>query len=293
VLTLQLKAKVPGISGAGQATQDGFKFEVDSIGNSTMGWAGNNGGKVTVNGDVITATATFTGLPTNNTDFGKKKARLLYNGSKAAENEFEVFFPKVAQNHPENGPYTGSRPPNWFFYWLQTVQLLGPNPPAVEYIENDIAHYNPGTNQIFLSFLEAGEYGAPYGLNNPLRGIDNFAWTAIHESQHYADWANLWDVDNVRRAKHQAAIGKTGPDDDRDGDRIPNYLEDVNLSHTYDSGDMYHWELYNTSTPNRPYEILNDFEDWDCQRHKDKKGDHSKDWADPGMQHKTIDRYDD
>jgi hypothetical protein len=37
---------------------------------------------------------------------------------------------------------------------------------------------------------DIGVYNAPYGLNNPLEGLDNFAWTAIHESQHYEDWAS-------------------------------------------------------------------------------------------------------
>lgn len=41
------------------------------------------------------------------------------------------------------------------------------------------------------------------------------------------------------------------------------------------------------------YMIINDFEDWNCKRNKNVKGDHSKDWGDPGMQHKTKDKYDD
>lgn len=67
-------------------------------------------------------------------------------------------------------------------------------------------------------------YTPPYGVNGTLEGIDHFGWTIIHESQHYADWATFWDVDNSGILKHQAAIGMVGPDDDKDDDRIPNKL---------------------------------------------------------------------
>jgi hypothetical protein len=74
---------------------------------------------------------------------------------------------------------------------------------------------------------------------------------------------------------------------------ISNSTEDMNLNGVYDAGDLYDWETYNTPTAGRPVSILNDFEDWNCQRHKDATGDHSKDWGNPGMQHNTKDKYDD
>jgi hypothetical protein len=61
----------------------------------------------------------------------------------------------------------------------------------------------------------------------------------------------------------------------------------------YDAGDLYDWSTLNTPTSGRPSSIINDFEDWDCQRNKNAKADHSKDWSNPGMQHKTLDKYDD
>jgi hypothetical protein len=67
----------------------------------------------------------------------------------------------------------------------------------------------------------------------------------------------------------------------------------VNNNGIYDQGDLYDWAILNTPTPGRPPEIINDFEDWDCKRHVDTKGDSSKDWGKPGMQHQTIDKYDD
>jgi hypothetical protein len=117
VLTIKLKAKVAGISNFDTTFQNRFKFEVDAIGNSTMAWnTANPGGQVTVEGDFIKATVTFTGLPQNNSDFGKKKARVMFDNQKAAEQRFEVFFSKNSKNHPNGGFNT---PQNWFYYWKQ------------------------------------------------------------------------------------------------------------------------------------------------------------------------------
>jgi hypothetical protein len=124
-----------------------------------------------------------------------------------------------------------------------------------------------------------------------LEGIDNFAWTVIHESQHYKDWVDFWGNNHADWFNNK--IGNDGPGDDKDGDRIPNSVEDVNSNGVYDAGDLYDWEKLNTPTPGRPAAIINDFEDWDCQRHTGATGDHSADWANPGMQHQTIDKYND
>ena len=72
-----------------------------------------------------------------------------------------------------------------------------------------------------------------------------------------------------------------------------NYIEDANLNGIYDSGDLYDWENYNTPTLNSPTRIINDFEDWNCKRHTNVVGNHSVDWANPGMQHNTKDNYND
>jgi hypothetical protein len=88
-------------------------------------------------------------------------------------------------------------------------------------------------------------------------------------------------------------VGNVAPGDDKDADIISNSTEDVNLNGAYDVGDLYDWEVYNTPTPGRPLSILNDFEDWNCQRHSGVTGDHAKDWGDPGMQHKTKEYYND
>ncbi|MBO5941555.1 MAG: hypothetical protein J6R18_10220 [Kiritimatiellae bacterium] len=253
-----------------------------------MAWAAANPrGKAIGNGGFLTATVAFTGLPDKNDAFGKKKAILLLNGRMLDENDYEVFFPKNATNHPCTP--SNSNWPNWMFYWLQTVEPLGS--PAPDFVYGTSSYFTAGTKIIALSDGDAGSYNAPYGANNTLCGIDNFAWTVIHESQHYKDWQDFW-ANNV--SNHRSHVGGVELCDDKDGDRIPNGIEDANQNGIYEpSIDLYDWQQYNTPTPHRPSTIINDFEDWNCQHHKNVKGEHSKDWGDPGMQHKTRDKYND
>lgn len=287
VLTMNLKARVTPAAAAPIMAAD-CHFEVGAVGTSAMAWAAANpSGKAIGNGGFLTAMVTFTGLPDKNDAFGKKKAILQMKGRKLDENDYEVFFPKNATNHPCTP--SNSNWPNWMFYWLQTVEPLGS--PAPDFVYGTSSYFTAGTKTITLSDGDAGSYDAPYGANNTLCGIDNFAWTVIHESQHYKDWLDLWS--NNYTNWYMSHRGGVAPDDDKDEDNIPNRVEDVNLNKTYDFGDLYDWSVDNTPTAGRPPEIVDDFEDWNCQRHKNVKGDHSKDWGDPGMQHKTRDKYND
>jgi len=235
------------------------------------------------------ATATFTKLPPDNDDFGAKAVTVhtLRGGTVVCSQDrnCQIFFPKMATNHP--GGVANS--PNWFHYWLQTVTPLGTPAPTFDY--GTSSFFTPGTTTITLSDGDAGSYSAPYGTHNPLCGIDNFAWTVIHESQHYKDWLDFWNNNYEDWLNNHR--GKPGPNDDKDGDMLPNKTEDVNLNSVYDAVDLYDWEDYNTPTPGRPAAIVNDFEDYDCQRHKGVTGDHNRDWSHPGMRHATDDKYDD
>jgi hypothetical protein len=290
VLTMNLKARVTP-SGIADQIKDQVLFTVDGIGASTLAWdAANPGGKPTASGDDLLATVTFTGLPANNSDFGAKKAAVYFSGNKQDEESYEVFYTKTASNHPSDSSTADW--PNWMYYWSQTVVPLGSPTPAYKYgTASGYGSFTPGTTEIWLGSNNGGSYNAPYGLNNPLTGIDNFAWVVIHESQHYKDWCDLWSNNYTDWFyNHQ---GNAGPGDDKDADMISNSTEDMNLNGVYDAGDLYDWETYNTPTAGRPVSILNDFEDWNCQRHKDATGDHSKDWGNPGMQHNTKDKYDD
>lgn len=262
-----------------------LRWEISDAGATKAKWT------VHVTGDDETGKglnphAKYTGLPANNDDFGAKTITLTAPGINPGSSTqvMELFYQKTQKNHP--GGHADW--PNWMFYWLQTVTPLGPGPITWKY--GGSSFFTPGTTQITLSDIAMGSYPAPYGTNNPLKGIDTFAYVVRHESQHYKDWLDFWN-NNVTTWTN--AEDKTGPNDDKDSDRIPNKIEDVDLSGTYNAGDLYDWKVLNTPTAGRPAAIDNDSDDWNCQRNKTVVGDHSKDWGDPGWQHKSLTNYND
>ena len=179
---------------------------------------------------------------------------------------------------------------------MRTVTPLGSPAPTFVYDTNSNAGAGGGTyaklgsSVIHLGDIAAGQYVGPYGTNNPLGGIDTFAYVVRHESQHYKDFVDLWGNNYTDWATNH--VGNIGPGDDKDGEKIPNRIEDVNLNGTYEiATDLYDWQIANTPTAGRPTNITNDFEDWDCQRNKTVKGNHKQDWANPGMQHGVNDVY--
>lgn len=182
VLTIDLKVPVKPTGTAAVTDRHGVKlsdrcvYKLPTITGSTFAWdTANSGGKSTASGEHVIAKATYTTLPTLNSEFGPKQAEFACDGhtDTLTKADFEVFFMKDETN------------------------------------------------------------------------------------------------------------------------RIPNGVEDANGNGVYDAGDLYDWEGLNTPTAGRPAAIINDFENWDCKRHTGAKGDHAQDWADPGIQHQTIDKYND
>src|SRR5205807_2960620 len=138
--------------------------------------AANPNGRSSVRGKQLVAKATFTNLPVNIDDFGKKKVQLLVDGNPVEKTNIEVFFPRDATNHP--GGQTGS--PNWFYYYLQTVPKLGPKP-NINYSKTISSKYEPSINKIFIDDGAIKKYPPPYGTHGTLYGIDTFAWCLTHE----------------------------------------------------------------------------------------------------------------
>jgi hypothetical protein len=113
---------------AGLTGHDGVKFSdrciytLPTIAGSTFTWdAANPGGKSTASGEHVIAKATYTTLPALNSEFGLKEAEFKCDSDTSVlpKAEFEVFFMKDEENHPELGPYPSGRPPNWFYYWKE------------------------------------------------------------------------------------------------------------------------------------------------------------------------------
>jgi hypothetical protein len=194
VLKLKLKVRLPGVVDQSAADQAKYTFDVDAIGSSVLTWD-TAGGKATVSGEYLTATAIFTGLPQNNSDFGSMSVRLKFDGIEVASSGFEVFFDRDATNHPGNG---AGNDRNWFYYWrqaagAQNVNIVydGPSPDGMRYGETvGITKWSwaqkPDKTMIkFYDLLLDGdeEYGANQGDKVPT-GIDGFFSLVLHERRH-------------------------------------------------------------------------------------------------------------
>lgn len=187
-LTITLSAKVTPAS-AIDLLKDNAVFEIDNITGSTKTWdVANPNGKAVVSGDSLTATVTFSGLPAENSSFGKKAAKITCSGSGLSfekTNDFEVFFPRNATNHP--GGQSGS--PNWFHYWNQVYPYSN-----IHYIPD--AGFGQVPAMRFWSYtlsrdktrIEIGSShpakGRAYGIGKDLSGIDCYIGTVIHEKKH-------------------------------------------------------------------------------------------------------------
>lgn len=128
ILTINLSVQVTPADMADEI-KDGCTFSVGDIEGSTMTWhADNPNGKPKVNNGKLEATVTFTGLPENNSSFGKKTATIIYSGtygSTTVTQDYEVFFLKDKTNHPQCSSCSDC--PNWFFYWREGCVCGIPN----------------------------------------------------------------------------------------------------------------------------------------------------------------------
>ena len=186
VLTVKLRAKAPGIGSMSASVQADFTFEVDTVGSSSFVWdAANPGGKATVSGDFVTATAIYTGLPQNHTDFGLKKARVKHNGNNAGEAKFEVFFTKDSMNHPSSSS-SDVVWPNWYYYWKNTSANFGTH----QWTINNLAYTsNTGTGWKCYIGKDSSLLLGAWGNSN---GIDTFANVCRHEDTHKKQLSAMW-----------------------------------------------------------------------------------------------------
>ena len=323
VLTMNLKAQVTP-SGVASLITDKVHFTVDSISGSTMAWdAANPGGKPTASGDYLVATATFTGLPIDNTSFGSKLAAVYCDSSKQDEEPYEVFYPRDTANHP--GGQSGS--PNWFHYWCQAISANNITYAAGSSLYGEcpgMLHWSYLTSQdkdVVIVYDTAatedpGDANADHG-KKATTGIDTFEDTYLHEHYHtvqidQADnvvgivpntpWRYGWSWNQSSSHNHwskgaDGQPGVAGTDDDTNGttdDLIvsgPGELgngDDVLL----DSG--YSWPQAFGILPPTPWAGGGPIEDQAYNQEPDNENARaSVDWGNPGKQHQTLNKYDD
>lgn len=266
VLEVSLKVRVPGIGELPEEIQNRFTFGLDAIGNSQMEWdAANPGGKPTFDGDFMTATAKFTSLPQNNSDFGKKMTWLNLDAEKLLEEDFEVFYTGTARNHHEQQSPNFSYP-NWFVFYKQnagggefsyhnenqTTSLPGRGDAFIQ-IGND-AYIENGN-----SFFKTGQEGGSLRLIEENGGLSSF----------YTSFLGV-----LAHERHHANNEIQDPNLDSDGDFLSSDFEtntsntDPNNSHSADGVEVHDdSEVY----ANGPIE-----------KAAIDAADTSQDWANPG-----------
>jgi hypothetical protein len=98
---------------------DRLTFTMDSIGGSTPSWTDGHDLVYDSQTHVWTSRVTWTGLPSQNGEFGAKWCGVDVATTHGTATELgpkrqiEVFFDPSASNHPDSGT------PNWFFYYQQ------------------------------------------------------------------------------------------------------------------------------------------------------------------------------
>jgi hypothetical protein len=191
VLSIECRARITPDDAEARACAEPHVFwEIDAVGASALAWSTPDPADPR-RGKGLTATATFTGLPERNADFGAKTVRLVVEGAGVRQSTtIEVFFPKDDRNHP-NMPGV----PNWFYYWSQVVRI----PAGSHLYYTSAATGNFGETRAMLNWsyataqnkravhvmdMAATRDGAIAGLHGPLTGIDLFANTVLHEARH-------------------------------------------------------------------------------------------------------------
>jgi hypothetical protein len=227
----------------------------------------------------LVATATFNGLPAENSAFGKKYAEVAGYG--LTSTFFEVFFPRDAKNHPGDG--TGTTP-NWYHYWSGTAV-------PVDYRADPKFEYNgavPGgrfdkaTGKIYLGPNMPGHLaytgvstrngGRSYRMD--YSGIDNVLVTLIHEGEH-ANIHAMWQDPDLWKDKPNSDVN----------DPIPDEVEKATAGFDWRASRSF---TYRPLTPGAGF----DDEPW-CDLKAlhylslGVKADETQDWANPGKQSKS------
>lgn len=177
-----------------------FTFSVDGIGNSTLAWDdANPQGRAEVNNSRLQAKATFTGLPSLNSDFGLKTARLLFDGTVFTDAKLEVFYLATATNHPPSqDPYDFSEgdTPNVFFY---SVQILRPGNGYSPYVP---FRFVSGITQPYVDtqYQDGVGWGYPMTLGGGQFYIDPVGAIA-HENQHiFNHFVTVWGSQQLKQS---------------------------------------------------------------------------------------------
>ncbi len=179
-----------------------LRWRIDDAGSIRATWVPH------VSGDPYTGTgasptATYTGMPTDNSAFGAKTITLTMDGSSCTDSQVvELFFPKLATNHP--GGQAGS--PNWFCYWRQAVG----NPPNLVH-EAGAGLYGHVKAMVFWNYAIALAPKTEITINDLAAGVDPGCFeNTIHGAVRTTGIATFWDT-IVHEGVHVTQIAAADP----------------------------------------------------------------------------------
>ena len=340
VLTIPVRIQItPDTAEVRALFQDQIRVRVSAIDDSHSNPAGGNvrfvwnnpfAGEPTAGNAVYNATsqlweatATFTGLPLNNTDFGRKNVMAVAEGTSLKCSDLtrcEVFFPRDAANHP-GGVATD---PNWFYYWGQVyvntnVQYVaaadtGRTPAMTNWTYNAI----PSKTRIEIGSGHPSKYKS-YGIGEEASGIDRYVMTVIHEEKHVVQITAAdallptSGTDSFRfgwswnQARHNhwtkgpdGQWGVAGVDDDGNG-----IVDDAAAVPSFEPGNGDDVSLDNATWPWWPntwplpggvYGTIHPIEGEAVKVADDAMNENDyapQDWGVPGKNHKTANKWDD
>lgn len=187
-------------------------------------------------GNIIRQKFTYTGLPVESTDFGNKLVVMSCSNpvSTTQSAHLQVFFPKLATNHPLPDARTKAGvTPNWFYYWRKTSAGLGY---SNYYGGNSTIFYGRTVfeNGAWIALIYNGAAGGDGQVMGGLEGIDLYAVTVRHEDHHIQDYSSWWPNNYVPSQ------------DSGDGDTIPDSIEST-LSHGNPPYPYGHAEWYDST----------------------------------------------
>ena len=280
------------------------KFEVDAVVDSELKWENENGG-LGIHDPASGAfrnLAEFRMLPTSNSAFGPKNARLLVEElwGLDSQQQIHVFYPADAFNHPGGTPSYGNRPRNYFYYYMQTDARIPPTAYGPFYDGHE-GQWGQSRWELQYPYRYYGAYHQtrrhPPGQYIPAPGvnggtyltyIDLFAWALRHERSHHLNWMQFWAPDDVPLNPPDGDWRDWDPDPYQRfcGDWLPDILEGYmeaeggpySPTHT-DShpGDQY---------DNRPFELRDDHQRHNCNSFNavvwPAESADPQDWARPG-----------
>jgi hypothetical protein len=250
---------------------DKLRWTIDNVGAIQATWNPSVPGDPHT-GKGLNPTATFTGIPPNNTGFGAKTITLTVDGLSGCQDTqvVEIFFPGTATNHPGGEPSH----PNWFYYYQQ-------NEGGTDYTYGCTAPPNPH------SWSYAGIPGSVHICDEAYAG-DKYIMTTVVGGQltvtgmsgttsYYADFVGVL----AHERDHTNNAITTGPPADRDSDLLANDFE-TGTSQT-DPDDPC------SAIGVTPCAPVTDCEVWaggPVEQAAVAGADISQDWADPGSNHR-------